>query len=742
MSQLFTYAIFANFAMAVLVAVMTKIVYSSKTKLRRAVVAISIASALWSLLMGMMVTAPNEVIAYWVYRFGMLSVFFYLGCVVLVYLYVCNVYERYKKIYWTLVGGSTIAWGIMAIRGEISVTSTEYGYICGLTEGISFYILNVFFISFGVLLMLAMFRVIHEKQYPKRVLVFTRRYFVSALIMTVGNGLDAFIALKVGPMPPFAGIIQFWAIVVLYFTLVNFKRSELSISNMTEYMFTALSMPVLIYDKDYNLVLLNNMAENFFDIDMERIHFNHYPVDSLFDIDYDRFIFDMPMDHHDFRGVCKHNDVNCLLSTNRIKDHYGEVTGYIIIVSDQTEYVRVLEDLKEAKKGADAANQAKSDFLANMSHEIRTPMNAVSGFSELMLKMDDLPEEARNYASDIRDSAKNLLAIINDILDLSKIEAGRMELVESTYYPKRVLQDIYSVNRQPVVQKGLELVMDIDPNIPDKVYGDRVKLRSMLMNILNNAVKYTAKGKITFTAKILERTDSDMKIRFDVKDTGMGIKKEEIEGLFNSFEQVNKSLHEGIEGTGLGLSIVKGYAELMGGEVLVESEFGVGSTFSIIVTQKVLDWTPIGEFITDSGDKEKSSIGSLRVRDTNVLVVDDNMVNLRVAQATLKTYGMTVDIASSGGKAIEMCADKRYDIVFMDQMMPVMDGIEAMHHIRDIDDYYKNECIVIVLTANAITGARDALLAEGFDEYLGKPMNYNRLEQLIHQFISAERITD
>jgi len=742
MEQIFTYVMFANFAMALLIAYTTTIVYTSNTKLRRAVICISITSALWSFLLGIVTTAPSEDMAYVAYHLDMLSAYAYLGFIVLVYLFICNLFNKYKKVYWFIIICAVVTWLIVVNRNNTIISKTPYGYVCNVAPGFGSVVVSTFYVLFDALLLVAMFTVIRNKNYPTRTRVFTYRFLGALIVMGTGTIVDAILLDRGTPIPPIEGFVQFGAMILMYVTLLHFKRSELSITNMTEYMFTALSMPVLVYDQDYKLVILNRAAEHFLDITQESLFRENHHIDTLFDIESEGFIFDMPMDHHDFDGVDRLHGVNCLLSANRIRDNYGEVTGYIVIVADETERVRVLEELKHAKKAAESANQAKSDFLANMSHEIRTPMNAISGFSELMLDMTDLPEQAKGYASDIRDSSRNLLAIINDILDLSKIEAGRMELIEDQYYPRRVIMDLYSVNKQPIEQKGLKLVMDIDPNIPDKAYGDKVKIRSMLMNIFNNAVKYTSQGSITFSTKIVEKTDTEVKLRFAVTDTGMGIKESEIDRLFNSFEQVNMKLHEGIEGTGLGLSIVKGYVDLMEGSIEVTSEFGKGSTFAITITQSVLDWSPIGEFIVDDKNKEKSSIGSFKVKGIKALVVDDNMVNLRVADATLKVYGLDMDTANSGEKAIELCKENQYDFVFMDQMMPKMDGIEAMKHIRDLSPYYKDNCKIIVLTANAVSGVREELLADGFDEYLGKPMNYGRLEAVLKQFVPAENIEE
>ena len=403
-------------------------------------------------------------------------------------------------------------------------------------------------------------------------------------------------------------------------------------------------------------------------------------------------------------------------------------TRYLDQVNQNIEIMRThLEEVENA-------NKSKSLFLANMSHEIRTPMNSILGFAEILLKQD-MSEEQKECVENIRESSDNLLSIINDILDISKIETGKMEIVENKFETKSLFKGVYKQIKSLSDKKGLDFKADISPEIPQKLEGDEIRIREILINVLNNAVKYTPEGSVTLTVNTDEINDGKTSLNMIISDTGIGIPEKSLDIIFHAFEQGDKSKIYGIEGTGLGLSIVRSYVELMHGDVKVESEVGKGSKFTISIPLLVADPNPIGEIQYESGKSAKSRISDLRI-DKKVLVVDDSLVNLKVITKTLENYGITVEAVNGGQKAIECCKNNIYDFVFMDQMMPVMDGVEAMHKIRELPEYEKgSRHKIIALTANAIKGVEEELIGEGFDEYLKKPIEFDKLEKVLTELV-------
>ena len=393
--------------------------------------------------------------------------------------------------------------------------------------------------------------------------------------------------------------------------------------------------------------------------------------------------------------------------------------------------------LKFEKESADAANRAKSEFLAQMSHEIRTPINAVIGMDEMILRQTEDPD-IKEYALDIKSASKTLLSLVNGVLDFSKIESGKMEIVPVNYSTENLINDLVNMISDRAEKKGLVLDLEIDENLPRGLFGDDVRLKQVIINLLTNAVKYTKQGAVTLTMKRGELKDDKCSLYVSVKDTGIGIKEEDKERMFQSFQRLDERRNRNIEGTGLGMPIVQGILNMMGSSIDVRSEYGVGSEFSFSVEQGLVDATPIGEYHTHHVEaQEEAKRESLHVLKADILVVDDNEMNLKVAKGLLKRINVTPDLAGGGREAVEMIGNKHYDIVLMDHMMPVMDGIEALKLIKErnlIDDSTK----VIALTANAIAGAKEMYLAEGFNDYLSKPIVPEMLDDMIAKYLPSE----
>ena len=498
-------------------------------------------------------------------------------------------------------------------------------------------------------------------------------------------------------------------------------------------------MPVLVYNSSKRLQIANDAAAKFFNINQEFLPEKNIQLHTLFDLK-DDSVFNFEGSSSDIDSVCIQNGIPCNLAINKIQDHYNDVIGYIIIITDLSERIKTLQTLEEAKQEAEAANQSKSAFLANMSHEIRTPMNAILGFSELIMKQDT-SDTVCEYALDIKNSCLNLLSVINDILDISKLDSGKAELSCANYHMASLLQDVYHLIQIQAQKKGLHFEMNVDPGIPSQLYGDKTRIRGILINLLSNAVKYTEHGSIVFTIRLTEPNRHYATLEYSIRDTGIGIKESSMEHLFDSFARFDSKRNTNIEGTGLGLSIVQGYINLMEGKIKVDSVYGQGSTFTVTLRQKIVNHTPI-DLNTSSVEKNISiNNHEIKLCNTYVLVTDDNSMNLKVIKNAFEYYGLTVDTASSGEEALKLCAKNTYDLVFMDQMMPYMDGIETMQKLRTNYAHYATNgpCKIIALTANAILGVRDELLSLGFDEYLSKPVQFEKLENLLMKILPKNK---
>ncbi len=402
------------------------------------------------------------------------------------------------------------------------------------------------------------------------------------------------------------------------------------------------------------------------------------------------------------------------------------------------------QQLKEDLRVAKAASEAKSTFLSNMSHEIRTPINAVIGLDEMILRESD-DETIRKYAFDIKNAGKTLLALINDLLDFSKIEAGKMEIIPDEYELSSVINDLINMVSEKAAEKGLKLEVDVAADTPHLLIGDEIRIKQCILNILNNAVKYTHEGSVRLEVTSRLVADDVIALGIRVKDTGIGIKEEDLSKLNSPFERIEESRNRNIEGTGLGMSIVTQLLDMMGSKLSVSSVYGEGSDFSFEVEQKVADPEPIGDF-NETYRKSLSSAqrysASFNAPDARILVVDDTPMNLNVIRGLLKPLRLTVDTAGSGKECIKMVKECVYDIIFMDQRMPEMDGIQTLHEIQKLgEDVNKNTGTpVVMLTANVVTGIREKYIAEGFADYLSKPVDAVKLEKMIGKMLPPEKV--
>ncbi len=445
----------------------------------------------------------------------------------------------------------------------------------------------------------------------------------------------------------------------------------------------------------------------------------------------------------DFREEMLNEDIPQSFSINgqhyeshskHIIDENGKIQGCVILILDMTDIKAYINEIKRVRRQAEKANIAKSEFLANMSHEIRTPMNAIIGLNDIIME-ECGDTEIYAHAKDVQSAAKNLLAIINDILDLSKVEAGKMELVPVDYYIKVMADEVMGMMDMAASQRGLILKYECDKRIPCGYNGDDGRLKQILLNILSNAIKFTSKGYVRayITGKPGKNAEEEVLI-FYVEDTGCGIREEDLSKIFEDFRQVDSKRNRSAEGTGLGLAIVKHLVELMGGTIEVKSTYGKGTTVTIMIPQKIVDHRPVSE-MPELPQTEQKITDSFTAPGVKVLIVDDNVINRKVARGFLKNYAFDLTEAASGPEAIELVREARYDLIFMDHMMPGMDGIEAAEIIRRDCGENGTAPVMIALTANAMEGMREHFLRCGFQDFIAKPLDRKELNQLLLHWV-------
>ncbi len=449
-----------------------------------------------------------------------------------------------------------------------------------------------------------------------------------------------------------------------------------------------------------------------------------------------------------FRFLEDHRDGFMTLKNQYYQWKSGEIlddnrrrAGVLYRISDITEghlYTRQLISLKEE---AERANAAKSIFLAHMSHEIRTPINAVLGMNEMILR-ESCSDTIKDYARNIQNAGKILLSIINDILDLSKIESGQMEIVEKDYHLGKMLIDIENMVTMRAEENSLALHIQANPMLPEALHGDEQRIKQCIINFLTNSLKYTREGQVTLQVDFTDKDKDTIDLRITVTDTGIGIEEDKLAILFEPFVRLDRSKNEHIEGTGLGLSITKKLIDRMEGCLSVESVYGRGSVFSFTLPQKVAGPDLLGDYkekLRRVAERE-SAREEFTAPGARILAVDDNRVNITVARGLLRRLKVQFDSATSGQECLDKFAKNDYDIILLDHMMPVMDGVQTLHRMQETERFRQNAPAVIAMTANAVIGAREKYLEEGFTDYLSKPIDHKSLEEMIRAYLPEEMI--
>ena len=541
---------------------------------------------------------------------------------------------------------------------------------------------------------------------------------IIGMVLSLARVIDGF---DVVPGFEALGIMGFGIVVIFYHVF------DLSISAHEE-VIRSIDEAVLILDEDGSFIEANDKAEELFHVLTQFKKGDRVSAESLKDVFADNNNFEYSNRDHSFE-----------VHVNKIWNK-RILAGYAIVFMDVTENKKQLQQMQTLKVNAEKANMAKSEFLARMSHEIRTPISAVLGMNEMVLR-ESKDTEIKKYSMDIKSSAQALLGIINDILDFSKIESGKLEIIPAEYELNSMLNDLFNMFSLRTQEKGLKFDVIVDPKLPSKLYGDDIRIRQVLSNFLSNAVKYTEKG--TVTLELAGRTEGDNVIlHFTVKDTGIGIKQENMSKLFLAFERFDEEKNRNIEGTGLGMNISAQLLKLMGADLKVESVYGKGSSFSFDLRQRILEEEPIGSFQERARKAAREHVyqASFTAPEGEILLVDDNRVNRKVFCGLLKQTKVKIKDVGSGKECLEEVAKKHYDMIFLDHMMPEMDGMETMSRMKQLQD---NQCMdtpVVMLTANAIMGAREHYLAEGFDDFLAKPIVQDKLEKIMVQWMPPEKI--
>ncbi len=413
-------------------------------------------------------------------------------------------------------------------------------------------------------------------------------------------------------------------------------------------------------------------------------------------------------------------------------------------IQESGELRKAKNEAEKAKEEAEKASQAKSEFLSNMSHEIRTPINAMLGMNEMILR-ESGEEDILTYSENARLAGQTLMGLVNDILDFSKIEAGKVEILPVEYDVSDLLNDLVNMIQVRAEEKGLALTVEFDSQLPKRLRGDDVRIKQVITNILTNAVKYTEQGTVTFSVGFERcREDGDsVLLHVSVADTGIGIKPEDMKKLFAKFERIEESRNRNVEGTGLGMTITRNLLEMMDSSLQAESTYGVGSRFSFALRQRVVDWEPLGDYkvsLREMWKKHRKYREKFRAPEAQVLVIDDNPMNLMVFRNLLKRTRVRIDTAASGDEGLSLAHDRKYDMIFLDHMMSGKDGIETLREMRAQAEGPNTRTPVVCLTANAIAGAREHYIRVGFDDYLTKPIDSGKLEDMMLVYLPEEKV--
>ena len=807
-----------------------------KSKTRKRYIISYVFMAIWSLSYGLMTIADSEETARLFWSIGFISFcFFFPSWVSFLSQMASNNRPKNKSIF--LFFFAALVFSVLGLCAKDTVfIKTALGYQFIYNSPV--FMIGSIYLCIPVTVMLfIMLKRLRESRFmrqKRQALVFI---ILTSIIAPAAYVMDGLIPIFFHfPTVPLGTTLIFIVSVQMFRTMKANRTLNITVRNISQDIFTSANMPVLVLDYNNIVILANNAARDFWDQDI--IDRNMADLIKAGQKTPDQSFFDEGFEHINISVFTDSGIKYCKMLLKVVKDKYNDIVSKVITISDITELLKAIDK-------ADTANRTKSEFLAKMSHEIRTPMNAIIGMTELALRSNDL-NEAREHILTVKQSSGNLLSIINDILDFSKIESGKMDIIQEQYSFSSLINDVISIIRMKVIDSQIHFIVNVDSNIPNKLIGDEIRIRQILINILSNAVKYTEKGFVSFTVNKESPGKDSVNLIMAIRDSGVGIKHDNLQKLFAEYIQFDIGKNKNVEGTGLGLAITHNLVKAMGGKIEVSSEYGKGSDFTVMLPQKIISDKPsaavdnphekkvivyeqrelyansimnaldnlgvnftlvsedsylldkmagaehaflfisyalykknmeamariesnskivvltdFGETVPDknmsflampvysisianilngisdsfSYSENNEFIAGFTAPEAQVLIVDDIITNLKVAKGLLAPYRMQVDLCKSGEMAIEAVKANSYDLVFMDHLMPEMDGIETTKQIRA----FEARIPIVALTANAVSGTREMFLENGFNDFLSKPIDIIQLNAILERWIPKEK---
>lgn len=710
--------------------------YKSQSRRQYIIYAIaSFFSGIWSIGFAMIWIQTNPEIARIWRTLGMVGVFFMFSALTELFLEWLQG-SKWLKIYAriiTLIGILLLPF-LVGPNSVMFRSSSLMGMSYTLIPNIWNTIYNVICVLVGINYFLCCYVILRQAKSQKKK-VFVKRVMICCVIVMIGMVFDTILPLFGFEAFPGSTITQGLGVLCMAPVLNFRKKTEITVENISKFVHYSVATPVLLYDEDGNFQLANIGANAF--LNQADTNWREKKIGEIFNLSKNDIAFgDEKVNTVMKEAECIVNNRYCQVQISKLHDEYQEIIGYIMILSDLTEKKEFIEKLQESEKRADMANKAKTNFLARMSHEIRTPINGILGLNDMILQRTE-EQSTAEHAHMVKISAQHLLELVNDILDISKIEANKMEVMDNEYQLQKLLIELLAANEVRAKNKKLDISMEVMNSLPCMVYGDEKKVRQIVLNIVSNAIKYTKDGYVQIRVSSFVEKEQ-FYLKFVVKDTGIGIEEKNLDRIFESFERVDTAKNIGVEGTGLGLAIVKNMITLLGGGVSVESEYGVGSVFTVILPQKVLGESEFDSLVVENVNAEEkpADMVTLQIPDKKILVVDDNEINLIVASELLGYTNASIETVDGGIACIEMIKEKTYDFILLDHIMPDMDGITTLQEIRKLskEENKSFNAIIIALTANAIEGSKEEYISRGFDDYLSKPIDMIQVQEVLRKY--------